>query len=35
FIGYRQPPKHGRHVTLADTLFHITARKPPVPVAGR
>ncbi|WP_205586821.1 cytochrome c oxidase assembly protein, partial [Pseudomonas aeruginosa] len=35
FIVDRDLPKDVRHVTLAYTLFDITARKPPVPVAGR
>ena len=35
FIVDRDLPADVRHLTLAYTLFDITARKPPVPVAGR
>jgi cytochrome c oxidase assembly protein subunit 11 len=35
FIVDRDLPKDVHHLTLAYTLFDITARKPPVPVAGR
>lgn len=35
FIVDRDLPEDVHHLTLAYTLFDITARKPPVPVAGR
>ena len=35
FIVDRDLPKDVHHLTLAYTLFDITARKAPVPVAGR
>jgi cytochrome c oxidase assembly protein subunit 11 len=35
FIVDQDLPKDVHHLTLAYTLFDVTARKPPVPVAGR
>lgn len=35
FIVDRDLPKDVRHLTLAYTLFDITARQPPAPLAGR
>ena len=35
FIVDRDMPKQVKHLTLAYTLFDLTARKAPVPVAGR